>query len=93
MATFTNQEYVDIHFIYEYCDENARAELREYLWRFFNRRISHQTVFSNVHWHLANYGTFPTTTAEGSTATTCFEEEDILNNPSTSVQRQQLCWC
>ncbi|EZA55032.1 hypothetical protein X777_04496 [Ooceraea biroi] len=35
---FSNEEYTDIHFVYGFCDGNARAAVREYQRRFPNRR-------------------------------------------------------
>ncbi|EZA47505.1 hypothetical protein X777_15498 [Ooceraea biroi] len=36
---FSNEEYTDIHFVYGFCDGNARAAVREYQCRFPNRRV------------------------------------------------------
>ncbi|EZA56920.1 hypothetical protein X777_15925 [Ooceraea biroi] len=36
---FSNEEYTDIHFVYGFCDGNARAAVREYQRRFPNRRV------------------------------------------------------
>lgn len=30
MSTFSNQEYTDIHFIYSFCNDNARTAVTEY---------------------------------------------------------------
>lgn len=42
MATFSNQEYTDIHFIYGYWNGNAKATVWEYRRRFPFRRIPNQ---------------------------------------------------
>jgi hypothetical protein len=52
MATFSNAEYADIHYIYGYCDSNARAAVEEYQRRFPDRRAAVRRLFSNVHRHL-----------------------------------------
>ncbi|EZA52544.1 hypothetical protein X777_08023 [Ooceraea biroi] len=36
---FSNEEYTDIHFVYGFCEGNARAAVREYQCRFPNRRV------------------------------------------------------
>lgn len=91
MATFSNQEYADIHFIYGYCDGNARASVREYQRRFPARRIPDRKVFINVHRHLTETGHFPKATAERPVQQELAQEEAILNmiedSPSTSVRR------
>ncbi|EZA49918.1 hypothetical protein X777_11406 [Ooceraea biroi] len=46
---FSNEEYTDIHFVYGFCDGNARAAVREYQRRFPNRRVPDSSVFSNTH--------------------------------------------
>jgi hypothetical protein len=43
---FTPVRYADIHFIYEFCDGNSRAEV-EYRSRFTNRRVTNCQVFSD----------------------------------------------
>jgi hypothetical protein len=91
MATYSNQEYVDIHFMYGYCDGNARASVREYHRRFPARRIPNPKVFINVHRHLTETGNFPKATAERPVQQELANEEAILNmienSPSTSVRR------
>ncbi|EZA47422.1 hypothetical protein X777_05112 [Ooceraea biroi] len=49
---FSNEEYTDIHFVYGFCDGNARAAVREYQRRFPNRRVPDSSVFSNTHLQL-----------------------------------------
>ncbi|EZA49513.1 hypothetical protein X777_12251 [Ooceraea biroi] len=51
---FSNEEYTDIHFVYGFCDGNARAAVREYQRRFPNRRVPDSSVFSNTHLQLRN---------------------------------------
>jgi hypothetical protein len=39
MATFSTEEYANIHFMYDYCDGNTRAAVQEYQWRFPDHRV------------------------------------------------------
>lgn len=54
IARFTHQEYADMHFIYGFCNGNARAVAREYQRRFPNRRTSDyrmlivNTAYTNI---------------------------------------------
>ena len=46
---FSRVEYCDMHFIYGFCDGNARAAVDEYQRRFPDRRIPSRSVFSRIH--------------------------------------------
>jgi hypothetical protein len=46
---FSHVEYCDMHFVYGFCYDNARAAVDEYQRRFTNRRIPSSGVFSHVH--------------------------------------------
>ena len=91
MATFTNREYADIHFIYGYCNGNARAAVEEYRTRFPARRVPHRQVFYNVHRTLQETGRFPTSISERPVRQQTGNEEAILdiveNSPHISVRR------
>lgn len=54
--TFSNEEYADIHFIYGFCDGNAREAAREYARRFPNRRLPNPSVFTEAHMRLRQFG-------------------------------------
>lgn len=56
MATYTNQEYADILFIYGYCNGNAAEARREYQRRFPNRRIPDARVFATTYRVIAETG-------------------------------------
>ena len=56
MATYTNEEYADILFIYGYCDGNAAESRREYQRRFPNRRIPNERVFAGTYRAIAETG-------------------------------------
>jgi hypothetical protein len=46
---FSHVEYCDMHFVYGFCDGNARAAVQEYERRFPNRRIPFRSVFMRIH--------------------------------------------
>ena len=46
---FSHVVYCDMHFLYRFCDGNARAAVDEYRRRFPDRRISSRGVFSRIH--------------------------------------------
>jgi len=46
---FSHVEYSDMHFVYGFCDGNARAAVDEYQGRFPDRRIPSRGVFSRIH--------------------------------------------
>ncbi|KAG8301312.1 hypothetical protein J6590_056782 [Homalodisca vitripennis] len=54
---FTTREYADMHFIYGFCDGNARAAQREYQARYPDRRLPSHSVFSRLHQRLVEGGT------------------------------------
>lgn len=58
MASFTPQEYADMHFVYGFCNGNSSAAVREYQSRFPNRRVPSSAVFTRVHQRLAETGSF-----------------------------------
>jgi hypothetical protein len=43
---FSHMEYCDMHFVYGFCDGNARAAIEEYQRRFPDRRIPSRGVYS-----------------------------------------------
>ena len=46
---FSHVEYRDMHFVYGFCNGNARAAVEEYQRRFPNRRIPSRGVFTHIH--------------------------------------------
>jgi len=46
---FSHVEYCDMHFVYGFCDGNARAAVEEYQMRFPDRRIPSRCVFTRIH--------------------------------------------
>lgn len=93
MATFTNQEYADIHFIYGLADGNAAEAQRLYAERFPDRRMPDTRVFSSVHRRLCESGCFKKPLREVGRAglRDVAEEERILElvteDPTTSSRR------
>ena len=48
---FSHVEYCDMHFVYGFCDGNARSAVEEYQRRFPDRRIPSRSVFSEFTRH------------------------------------------
>ena len=55
---FSHVEYCDMHFVYGFCDGNARAAV-EYQRRFPDRRIPSRSVFTRIHQILRDTGSLP----------------------------------
>ena len=58
-VVFSYVEYSDKHFVYEFCDGNARAAVGEYQRRFPDRRIPSRGVFSRIHQTMRETGCLP----------------------------------
>ena len=56
---FSHVEYCDMHFVYRFCDGNARATVEEYQRRFLDRRIRSRSVFMRIHQTLHDTGSLP----------------------------------
>jgi hypothetical protein len=56
---FSHVEYCDMHFVYGFCDGNARAAVQEYERRFPDRRIPSRSVFTRIHQTLRDTGSRP----------------------------------
>lgn len=54
---YSSREYTEMHFIYGFCDGNARAAQREYHARYPNRQVPSSRAFSNLHQRLLERGT------------------------------------
>ena len=48
-----------MHFVYGFCDGNARAAVEEYQRRFPDRRIPSRSVFTRIHQTLHDNGSLP----------------------------------
>ena len=55
---FSHVEYCDMHFVYGFCDGNARAAV-EYQRRFPDRRIRYRSVFTRIRQTLRDTGCLP----------------------------------
>ena len=53
---FSHVEYYDVHFVYGFCDGNARAAVEEYQRRFPDRTIPSIGVFTLIHQTLHETG-------------------------------------
>ena len=56
---FSHVEYCDMHFVYGFCDGNARAAVQEYQRLFPDRRIPSRSVFTRIHQTLRDTGSLP----------------------------------
>ena len=56
---FSHVEYCDMHFVYGFCNGNARAAVKEYQRRFPDRRIPSRVVFSRIHQTMRETGCLP----------------------------------
>jgi hypothetical protein len=56
---FSSEEYIDMLFVYGFFSGNATDSVEEYWQQFPQRRIPDRHVFSQVHQHLRESGSFP----------------------------------
>ena len=56
---FSHVEYCDMHFVYGFCNGNARAAVEEYRRRFLDRRIPSRGVFTRINQTLRDTGCLP----------------------------------
>jgi hypothetical protein len=56
---FSRVEYCDMHFVYGFCDGNARAAVKEYQRCFPDRRILSRGVFTHIHQTMRETGCLP----------------------------------
>jgi len=61
---FSLVEYCDVHFVYGFCDGNARAAVEEYQRRFPDRRIPSRSVFMRNHRSLRDTGSLPSVSVQ-----------------------------
>ena len=69
-----------MHFVYGFCDGNARAAVNEYQRRFPDRRIPSRGVFSRIHQTMRETGCLPSVAVqpEREVVRTINTREDIL---------------
>ena len=56
---FSYVEYCGMHFVYGFCNGNARAAVEEYQRRFPDRRIPSRGVFTRIHQTMRETGCLP----------------------------------
>jgi len=61
---FSHVEYCDMHFVYGFCDRNARAAVEEYQRRFPDRRIPSRSVFTRIHQSLRDTRSLPSVSVQ-----------------------------
>ena len=90
---FSHVEYCDMHFVYGFCDDNARAAVEEHQRRFPDRRIPSRSVFKRIHQTLRDIGSLPSVSvpSEREVVRTINTREDILQmvqrSPRLSTRR------
>jgi hypothetical protein len=61
---FSHVEYCDMHFVYGFCNGNARAAVEEYQRRFPDRRIPSRSVFAHIHHTKRENGCLPSVSVQ-----------------------------
>ena len=56
---FSHVEYCDMHFVYGFCNGNARDAVEEYHRRFSDQRIPSRGVFTRIHQIMRETGCLP----------------------------------
>ena len=78
---FSHVEYCDMHFVYGFCDGNARAAVEEYQRRFPDRRIPSRSVFTRIHQTLRDTGSLPSVSVQS--------EREVINTRDNILQMVQ----
>ena len=87
---FSHVEYCDMHFVYGFCNGNARAAVQEYQRRFPDRRIPSRSVFTRIHQTLRDTGSLPSVSlqSEREVIRTINTRENIVQiSPRLSTRR------
>src|SRR5215475_14365813 len=61
---FSHAEYCDMHFVYGFCNGNARAAVEEYQRRYPDRRIPSRGVFTRINQTLRDTGCLPSVSVQ-----------------------------
>jgi hypothetical protein len=61
---FSHVEYCDMHFVYGFCDGNARAAVQEYERRFPDGMIPSRSVFKRIHQTMRDTGSLPSVSVQ-----------------------------
>jgi len=87
-----------MHFVYGFCNGNARAAVEEYQRRFPNRRIPSRGVFTRIHQSMGETGCLPSVAvhSEREVVRTINTRENILQmvqrSPPLPTRRMALHW-
>ena len=90
---FSHVEYCDMHFVYGFCNGNARAAVEEYQRRFPDQRIPSRGVFTHIHQTMRDTGCLPGVAmqSEREVVRTINKQENILEmvqrSPRLSTRR------
>ena len=87
---FSHVEYCDMHFVYRFCDGNARAAVQEYERRFPDRRISSRSVFTRIHQTFRDTGSLPSVSVQSErkvVGTINTRENTLQTSPRLSIRR------
>ena len=92
---FSHVEYCDMHFVYGFCNSNARDAVEEYQRCFPDRRIPSRGVFTRIHQTIRETGCLPSVAvqSEREVVRTIITQENILiqRNPHLSTHRMASC--
>jgi len=94
---FTNAVYVDMMYVYGFCDGSATAAVEEYRRRFPMGRIPDRRVFYKVFNTLRECGTLPSArvSSERARKQNMEEQENVLDmvqrSPAASTRRLSAC--
>ena len=86
---FSHVEYCDMHFVYGFCNDNARAAVEEYQRRFPDRRIPSRGLFTRIHQTMRETGCLPSVAVQS--------EREVVRTINTRdnifqmVQRSLVC--
>ena len=78
---FSHVEYCDMHFVYGFCDGNARAAVEEYQRRFPDRRIPSR----RIHQTLRDTGSLPSVSVQS--------EREVVRTINTRENSECMVWC
>ena len=97
--SFSYEEYADMHFVYGFCNVNTTAAVKEYWQQYPCQRIPNRCVFTCVHQHLQERGSFPSVNclAERQVQRNVEEDENIIDtvqqSPRNNTKRISARFC
>jgi len=86
--SFSYEEYADMHLVYGFCNGNTTAAVEEYRLRYPRQRIPDRRVFTRVHQHLREKGSFPCVNrhAERQVQRNVNDNDMVQRSPRTSTR-------